>query len=150
MYLTEEEFLVLTSFKMGLTHSQAKEKLGITIHTNDTRVANICKKYGIENTCSIRPWIDKNVAMKKVVVFKQETIPFYQYEHNGKFYELVNKIKITKEDVLKLAEYFEKVEDNKQEFELISFNDYFNFYDYLEIKDLKTGEKDKLNFHITD
>ena len=150
MYLTEEEFLVLTSFKMGLTHSQAKEKLGITIHTNDTRVANICKKYGIENTCSIRPWIDKNVAMKKVVVFKQETIPFYQYEHNGKFYELVNKIKITKEDVLKLAEYFEKVEDNKQEFELISFNDYFKFYSSLEIKNLKTGEKDKLNFHIID
>ena len=81
MYLTEEEFLVLTSFKMGLTHSQAKEKLGITIHTNDTRVANICKKYGIENTCSIRPWIAENVDMKKVQVFKQEEIPFYQYEH---------------------------------------------------------------------
>ena len=150
MFLTEEEFLVLTSFKMGLSHTQVKEKLGITIHTNDTRVANLCKKYGVKNTCSIRPWITENVDMKKVQVFKQEEIPFYQYEHNGKFYELVNKIKITKNDVLKLAEYFEKVEDNKQEFELISFNDYFNFYDYLEIKNLKTGEKDKLNFHITD
>ena len=53
MFLTEEEFLVLTSFKMGLSHTQAKEKLGITIHTNDTKQIKLLKIVGHRNSNDI-------------------------------------------------------------------------------------------------
>ena len=88
--------------------------------------------------------------MKKIQVFKQDEIPYYQYENNGKFYELVHKVKITKENVLKLAKYFENVTDDKQEFELIVYDDYFNFYKGIGIKNLETGEKKQLNYEIID
>ena len=150
MYLTEDEFLIFSAYKMGLTHSQTKEKLGITIYTNDTRVGNLCKKYGVNGSKGLRMGLIEKADMKKMQVCKKDEIPYYQYENNGKFDELVHKIKITKNDVLMLAKYFEAVEDAEQEFELISYDDYFNFYNSLEIKNLKTGEKGEICNNVSD
>ncbi len=150
MFLTEEEFITLSAIVMEMSKKEIKEKFGITFYMNDTRISNLCKKYGIKNKGNIRGQIVEKADMKKVQVFKQAEIPYYQYEQNGKFHELVHKVKITKEDVLKLSKYFENVTDNKQEFELISYDDYFNFYKGIDIKNLTTGKKERINYEITD
>ena len=81
--------------------------------------------------------------MKKVEVFSQDEIPYYTYEKanaNKEVYTLVNKIKITKQDVQRLSEFFETTPDDC-EYELIFDEDFYNIYKFITVKNLATGEK---------
>ena len=139
MFLTEDEFKILCGIKMGLNSKKIKEIFGIQIYTNDPRIGSLCKKYGVKDK-----WELIDVAnMKKVEVFSQDEIPYYTYEKanaNKEVYTLVNKIKITKQDVQRLSEFFETTPDDC-EYELIFDEDFYNIYKFITVKNLATGEK---------
>ena len=139
MYLTEDEFKILCGIKIGLKSKKIKEIFGIQIYTNDPRIGSLCKKYGVKDK-----WELIDVAnMKKVEVFSQDEIPYYTYEKanaNKEVYTLVNKIKITKQDVQRLSEFFETTPDDC-EYELIFDEDFYNIYKFITVKNLATGEK---------
>ncbi len=124
---------------MGLNSKKIKEKFGIQIYTNDPRIGSLCKKYGVKDK-----WELIDVAnMKKVEVFLQDEIPYYTYEKaddNKEVYTLVNKIKITKQDVQRLSEFCETAPD-KSKHELNFDEDFYNIYNILTVKNLATGEK---------
>jgi len=136
MFLTEEEFIILSALKIGLNNKEIKEKFKIQIYTNDPRLAALCKKYGIYGY-NFKKKLVKTTDLKQITVLPINKIPFYQYEG----IELVNKIKIRKKDITKLNEFFKNVSDDSQEYELIYNEDYFNLFKFLEIKDLNTNKK---------
>lgn len=139
MFLTEDEFKILCGLKMGLNSKKIKEKFGIQIYTNDPRIGSLCKKYGVKDKWEL---IDA-ANMKKVEVFSQDEIPYYTYEKaddNKEVYTLVNKIKITKQDVQRLYKFIKTTPDDC-EYELIFDEDFYNIYKFLTVKNLATGEK---------
>ena len=143
MYLTKEEFLVLSARKLGI-HS--REEISQKFKLSQTSIA-LCdnalyQKYGIKanSTVEYKQKLVEVADLKKVEVVDADKMPYFEYENNV----LVKKIKITKKDVLALLDYFQCVEDEKKEYELILDEDTSNMYRTLEVKDLETYEKSEL------
>lgn len=112
MFLTEDEFIILSALRIGLNNTEIKEKFDIELIENDSRLNALYQKYGANSINKLVQIAD----LKKVEVLPKEKIPYYQYEDS----ELVHKIKICKNDVINLIKFFENVSDDKQEYELIS------------------------------
>ena len=143
MYLTKEEFLVLSARKLGI-HS--REEISQKFKLSQTSIA-LCdnalyQKYGIKanSTVELKQKLVEIADLKKVEIVDSDKIPYFEYENDV----LVKKIKITKIDVLALLDYFQYIEDEKKEYELILNEDASNMYRILEIKDVETLEKTKL------
>lgn len=124
MFLTEDEFIILSAIKIGLNSTEIKEKFDIELVENDLRLSALYQKYG---ACSINELL-QIADLKKVEILSKEKIPYYQYEGS----ELVYKIKICKNDVIKLTNFFDNVSDNTKGYDLIYRNRFDNFK--IEIK----------------
>lgn len=124
MFLTEDEFIILSAIKIGLNSTEIKEKLGIELIKNDSRLNALFQKYGVNSINELLQIAD----LKKVEVLPREKIPYYQYEGS----ELVHKIKICKNDVINLIKFFENVSDSEQEYEIMKL------FDRIEIKKLNS------------
>lgn len=111
MFLTEDEFIILSAIKIGLNNTEIKEKFDIELIENDSRLNALYQKYGANSINELVQIAD----LKKVEVLPKEKIPYYQYEGS----ELVHKIKICKNDVIKLTNFFDNVSNNTKEYELI-------------------------------
>ena len=106
MFLTEDEFI-----KIGLNNTEIKEKFGIELIKNDSRLNALYQKYGASSMDELLQITD----LKKVEILPKGKIPYYQYEGS----ELVHKIKICKNDAINLIKFFKNVSDNTKEYELI-------------------------------
>lgn len=111
MFLTKDEFIILSAIKIGLNNTDIKEKFGIELIKNDSRLNALYQKYGASSMDELLQIAD----LKKVEVLPKEKIPYYQYEGS----ELVHKIKFYKNDVVNLLNFFKNVSDNSKEYELI-------------------------------
>ena len=111
IFLTEDEFIILSAIKIGLNNTEIKEKFGIELIKNDSRLNASFQKYGVSSINELLQIAD----LKKVEVLPKEKIPYYQYEGS----ELVHKIKICKNDAINLIKFFKNVSDNTKEYELI-------------------------------
>lgn len=114
MFLTKDEFIILSAIKIGLNNTEIKEKFGIELIKNDSRLNALYQKYGASSMDELLQIAD----LKKVEVLPKEKIPYYQYEGS----ELVHKIKFYKNDVVNLLNFFKNVSDNSKEYELIYRN----------------------------
>ena len=133
MFLTQNEFTVLSGIIIGLTDREMQEKFHLSKTVIKQNKNALCKKYGVkEHYLELRHLAD----LKKVEVFETENIPYFQYENSI----LVQKIKINKKEVQKLYEFFRNKPENK-DYELILDDDFSNLYRNIEIKDIETGEK---------
>ena len=124
MFLTEDEFIILSAIKIGLNNTEIKEKFGIELIENDSRLNALYQKYGVSSINELLQIAD----LKKVEVLPPKKIPYYQYEGS----ELVHKIKICKNDVINLIKFFENVSDCEQEYEIMKL------FDRIEIKKLNS------------
>ena len=124
MILTEDEFIILSAIKIGLNNTEIKEKFGIELIKNDSRLNALYQKYGVSGINELLQIAD----LQKVEVLQKEKIPYYQYEGS----ELVHKIKICKNDVVNLIKVFENVSDSEQEYEIMKL------FDWIEIKKLNS------------
>lgn len=124
MILTEDEFIILSAIKIGLNNTEIKEKFGIELIKNDSRLNALYQKYGVSGINELLQIAD----LQKVEVLQKEKIPYYQYEGS----ELVHKIKICKNDVVNLIKFFENVSDSEQEYEIMKL------FDWIEIKKLNS------------
>lgn len=124
MFLTEDEFIILSAIKIGLNNTEIKEKFGIELIKNDSRLNALYQKYGVSGINELLQIAD----LQKVEVLQKEKIPYYQYEGS----ELVHKIKICKNDVVNLIKFFENVSDSEQEYEIMKL------FDWIEIKKLNS------------
>ncbi len=115
MFLTEDEFIILSAIKIGLNNTEIKEKFGIELFVNDSRISALFQKYGAGSINKLLQGAD----LKKVEILSKEKIPYYQYEGS----ELVHKIKICKNDVINLIKFFENVSDSEQEYEIMKLFD---------------------------
>ena len=115
MILTEDEFIILSAIKIGLTNTEIKEKFAIELIKNDSRLNALYQKYGVSGINELLQIAD----LQKVEVLQKEKIPYYQYEGS----ELVHKIKICKNDVVNLIKFFENVSDSEQEYEIMKLFD---------------------------
>ena len=122
MFLTKDEFIILSAIKIGLNNTEIKEKFGIELIENDSRLNALYQKYGVSSINELLQIAD----LKKVEVLPKEKIPYYQYESS----ELVHKIKFYKNDVVNLIKFFENVSDSEQEYEILKL------FDQIEIKKL--------------
>lgn len=120
MFLTKDEFIILSAIKIGLNNTEIKEKFGIELIENDLRLNALYQKYGVSSINELLQIAD----LKKVEVLPKEKIPYYQYESS----ELVHKIKICQNDVINLIKFFENVSDCEQEYEIMKL------FDRIEIK----------------
>ena len=84
MFLTKDEFIILSAIKIGLNNTEIKEKFGIELIENDSRLNALYQKYGVSSINELLQIAD----LKKVEVLPKEKIPYYQYESS----ELVHKI----------------------------------------------------------
>ena len=137
MYLTNDEFLILSGIKMGLSYQEISKKFGLKICTNDPRIGSLCQKYGVESPKELI----KTAELKKVEVRETQDIPYFEYDENG--FNLVKKISITKKDVEKIWNFFENMPANKP-YELIAVDDFYNMQQNLEIQDPGTGKKSQI------
>ena len=124
MFLTKDEFIILSAIKIGLNNTEIKEKFGIELIENDSRLNALYQKYGVSSVNELLQIAD----LKKVEVLPKEKIPYYQYESS----ELVHKIKICQNDVINLIKFFENVSDCEQEYEIMKL------FDRIEIKKLNS------------
>ena len=124
MFLTKDEFIILSAIKIGLNNTEIKEKFGIELIENDLRLNALYQKYGVSSINELLQIAD----LKKVEVLPKEKIPYYQYESS----ELVHKIKICQNDVINLIKFFESVSDSEQEYEIMKL------FDRIEIKKLNS------------
>ena len=124
MILTEDEFIILSAIKIGLNNTEIKEKFGIELIKNDSRLNALYQKYGVSGINELL----QIAGLQKVEVLQKEKIPYYQYEGS----ELVHKIKICKNDVVNLIKFFENVSDSEQEYEIMKL------FDWIEIKKLNS------------
>ncbi len=124
MFLTKDEFIILSAIKIGLNNTEIKEKFGIELIENDLRLNALYQKYGVSSINELLQIAD----LKKVEVLPKEKIPYYQYESS----ELVHKIKICQNDVINLIKFFENVSDSEQEYEIMKL------FDRIEIKKLNS------------
>ena len=115
MFLTEDEFIILSAIKIGLNNTEIKEKFGIELIKNDSRLNALYQKYGVSGINELLQIAD----LQKVEVLPKEKIPYDQYEGS----ELVHKIKICKNDVVNLIKFFENVSDSEQEYEIMKLFD---------------------------
>ncbi len=121
MYLTEEEFVILSAYKMNLTNNEILKYLGIRIYTNDPRVDSLLQKYGV---CS-RFDLVKLADLNKVEVCDIKNIPYFTSDDDK---QLVNVIRICKKDVNTLANIFETVQDENKVFDLVQCSNTLNEY----------------------
>ena len=49
MFLTEDEFIILSAIKIGLNNTEIKEKFGIELIKNDSRLNASFQKYGVSS-----------------------------------------------------------------------------------------------------
>lgn len=49
MFLTEDEFLILSALRIGLNNTEIKEKFDIELIENDSRLNALYQKYGANN-----------------------------------------------------------------------------------------------------
>ena len=98
-----------------LNNTEIKEKFGIELIKNDSRLNALYQKYGVSGINELLQIAD----LQKVEVLQKEKIPYYQYEGS----ELVHKIKICKNDVVNLIKFFENVSDSEQEYEIMKLFD---------------------------
>ena len=124
MFLTKDEFIILSAIKIGLNNTEIKEKFGIELIENDSRLNALYQKYGVSSINELLQIAD----LKKVEVLPKGKIPYYQYESS----ELVHKIKICQNDVINLIKFFENVSDCEQEYEIMKL------FDRIEIKKLNS------------
>ena len=147
MYLTKEEFIVLSARKMGM-HSRSeiskKFKLPETVIAKCDKA--LYQKYGIKanSTIEFKQKLVETADLKKVEVVEPDKMPYFEYENNM----LVKKMKITTKDVLALSKYFKDVENENKEYELILDEDVSNMYRLLGIKNILTGEKTQLTDEV--
>ena len=137
MFLTQNEFAILSGIIIGLTDREMQEKFHLSEKIIKQNKYALCQKYGVKEH-----YIElKQLAnLKKVEVVEIENMPFYEYENSI----LVKKIKINKTEAKKLYDFFKNKPENK-DYELISDNDFSNLYRSIEIKDIETGEKYPIN-----
>ena len=125
MFLTEEEFVILSSIKIGLSNPEIKEKFGIPLCTNDPRVDSLFQKYGANDKVELI----ENADLRKVEVCTKENIPYFEYD---KDMQLVKKIPVCKKDVERLMKIFENVQDEEEIFSLVYCSNTLNEYLFLE------------------
>ena len=73
MFQTEDEFIILSAIKIGLNNTEIKEKFGIELIKNDSRLNALYQKYGV---CSINELL-QIADLKKVEVLPKEKIPYW-------------------------------------------------------------------------
>lgn len=129
MYLTEEEFVILSAYKMNLTNNDIFKHFGIRIYTNDPRVDSLYKKYGVKDRIALIQKAD----LKKVEVCESvEDIPFFTYDDNK---QLVKVIRICKKDVISLLKILETVQYENKSFQLVQCSNTLNEYLCVKIGD---------------
>lgn len=121
MYLTNEEFIILSAYKMNLTNNELLKYFGIRIYTNDLRVDSLFLKYGVSDRFSLIEVAD----LKNVEVCDNDNIPFYKYDDDK---QLVNVIRICKNDIKALVKIFETIQDENQVFDLVQCSNTLNEY----------------------
>ena len=111
MYLTRDEFLILSAIKQGKGFRGIEETTGIKLYTNDPRIEALCQKYGIygEDTMYFEKYLSEKADLNKVEIIDADKMPYYDY---GKNWALVKKIPVCKKDILQLLKVFEKPEFN--------------------------------------
>lgn len=144
MYLTEDEFKVLSGIKEGLSHTEIKEKYGVQMYTNDPRISSLAKKYGVDIHCgNIRKGLIEKADMSKVEVVSKDEMPYFKYID----FELADYIDLCKRDVEKLSEYFKNRPDNEYHTHRL-WRTEDGLGTTLGIQDLATGEITKLHTFI--
>ncbi len=119
MYLTKDEFIILSGLKQGYKLFQIGQEYNISIGMNDPRIVSLCKKYGVDNY-NIKALIQKADLNKAVVINNRNEIPYFQY--NG--YELVETVKICKKDIKELVVFFNNfVKDDDKYYDIITYYD---------------------------
>jgi len=147
MYLTQEEFIVLSARKMGIyATSEICQKFNISETAIKFADNALCKKYGIsvKSAVNAKQKLVEIADIKQVKVVDRDKIPYYEYElisGHKNIYTLVKKLKITKKDVLALNNYFKSVEDENKQYELILDEDFFGMYRFLQVKEPDTNNK---------
>lgn len=142
MYLTETEFLVLSGIKIDMSKQEMIKKLKLTHTQVFCTLNNLCKKYDKNHYTEL-----KYVDLKKVEIFDQSDIPYYQYEKtNEKFevYDLVDKIIVSKKDIQKMAEQVSNAPDD-EDYELICYEDYNRGNKNLSIRNTTTGKNVRIS-----
>ena len=140
MYLTEEEFKVLSGKKIGLSNHEISKNMKISVTAVKVAYHNLLSKYEAKDIMEL----NRKANLKNVEV--AENLPYYDYEKIEGHKRLVKKIKITKEEVLALAKFFGNTQEN--EFELISYC--HSFCKSLYIKNQKTKDITEIHSEITD
>ena len=145
MYLTEDEFRILSGIKEGLTSQKIEEKYKIRMGMNDPRIVSLAKKYGVSIS---NPYKKKELREKsdlsKVKVVSKEEMPYFQYVD----LELADYIDINKRDILCLVEYFKNISSEAwwNTHRLLRTED--GLGTSLYIKDLKTNEIKNIRTNI--
>ena len=142
MYLTQDEFNVLSGKKKGLSNFKISQKFKMSETAVKVAFGNLLAKYDANDSSDLNEKAD----IKKTKV--TETPPYYEYEEIEGYKRLVKKITLKEQDTTNLKKFLEKAE--KQEFELIFDKDPNNFYRALYIKNTKTNERIEICSEITD
>ena len=140
MYLTEKEFKILSGKKIGLSNHEISKNMKISVTAVKIAYHNLLSKYEVKNIMELT----EKANLKSVEV--AENPPYYDYEKIEGQERLVKKIKITKEEVLTLAKFFENTQEN--ELELISYS--HSFCKSLFVKNPKTKDITENYSEITD
>ena len=127
MYLTEEEFIILKSFKNGTPRAEINKQLSKTLKTNDCRVDALYQKYGAMNIIQLLEKAD----LEKVEVCKKETIPYWKYNEDE---QLVSEIYLSKDDIEKLKNLVKNEKDANKRFKL-TYCDNGGFYQEIKLDD---------------
>lgn len=142
MFLTQEEFNVLSGKIFGLSNFEISQKLKISETSVKITFGILLEKYGATDSLDLV----QKANLNQIQI--SENPPYYNYEKIEGHKRLVKKIQISKQEFMSLAKFFENVED--EEFELIFDKDPNNFYKALYVKNLKTNEKTEIYSEITD
>lgn len=68
MFLTEDEFIILSAIKIGLNNTEIKEKFGIELIKNDSRLNASFQKYGVSKLNELLQF----GSLKKVEVLQKK------------------------------------------------------------------------------
>ncbi len=145
MYLTDDEYKVLSGIIEGLPNHKIEEKYGIKMGTNDPRIVALMRKYGVNlYSDNYRKEIRDKADLSKTEVTEKEEMPYFEYIGS----ELADYIDINKRDVEQLVKYFSDKPDGQWTHTHRLYRTQDGLGTFLYIKDLSTGKMSKLRANI--
>ncbi len=128
MYLTNEEYKILSLFLKGLNQSEINKTTDLKLCTNDPRVNSLYQKYRVYD----RIELIKKADLDKAEIVDITDMPYFEYNE-----QLVKKIPVSKKDIQGLMKLLKTVEDNEEYFDLVYSPNTMDEYLYLETKNGK-------------